>query len=337
MLDPRSAPAADAMSHEGLRVRGLDVVYPAYGGQGVHAVRGVDLDVGPSEIVGLVGEMGCGKTTLARAIMGVLRAPGHVTAGDISFGARDLRKLDADSYRRIRGREIAMIVPNPRGELDPLRTVGEQISTVVRTHLNLDRKAARELALETLESVRIPDPLRRYDAYPHELSGGMAQRVVIAIALACSPRFIISDDATSGLDVTVQAQILDLLAGLAVEKQTSMLYITRDIGVASHFCTRIALMYRGEIVESAERDAFFRAPAHPYGALLIAAFAHAPDLGARGMRPELAETGSPACTFAPRCPCASARCLAQAPVLRTIATDHAVRCHHPISTRSLGA
>ncbi|MBS7791692.1 ABC transporter ATP-binding protein [Roseococcus sp. SDR] len=314
-----------------LSIQGLNVAYPAYGGRSVEAVRGLDLEVGAGEIMALVGEMGCGKTTLARAIMGALKPPGRITAGSIRLGGQDLARLGEAEFRKLRGRDLAMIVPNPRSELDPMRPVGEQIAAVLRAHLGLTRKPARERALATLEAVRIPDPVRRYNAYPHELSGGMAQRVVIAIALACEPRFIISDDATSGLDVTVQAQILDLLARLVSEQRTSMLYITRDIGVAAHFCTRIAVMHRGEVVETADRDAFFSAPRHPYSATLLAAFAHSPALRARWTRPDAsAEIPERGCRFALRCVRAMERCATDAPALSVLAPGHAVRCHAPI-------
>ena len=173
---------------------------------------------------------------------------------------------------------MAMIVANPRGELNPVLTVGRQIAAVVETHLGIGRREADELALKMLVSVNIPDAKRRFKAYPHELSGGMAQRVVIAMALVCSPRFVISDDATSGLDVTVQAQILDLLRNLVRDSGTSMLYITRDVGVAANFCDRIAILYKGELVEVAPTVSFFSGPLHPYSNMLLAAFSHNPRL-----------------------------------------------------------
>jgi len=314
-----------------LDIRGLEVSYPIYGSAAFRAVRALDLTVGNSEIMGLVGEMGSGKTTLARAIMGALKPPGRITGGAIRFAGHDLTRLGEREFRKLRGRDIAMIVPNPRSELDPMRPIGEQIAAVVRAHLGLARKAAREKALETLAAVRIPDPLRRYNAYPHELSGGMAQRVVIAIAIACSPRFIISDDATSGLDVTVQAQILELLATLVAEQRTAMLYITRDLGVAAHFCTRIAMMHRGEIVETAGRKAFFAAPRHPYSATLLAAFAHSPGLRSRWTRPDpVLVLNDEGCKFAGRCVRALDRCTAEAPTLAPVVPGHAVRCHAPL-------
>jgi oligopeptide/dipeptide ABC transporter ATP-binding protein len=321
----------------GLSIRGLSVEYPAYGAAPLTAVRGLDLDVAPGQVVALVGEMGCGKTTLARAIMGALKPPGRIAAGTIQLDGETLTSLPEHRLRQVRGRLIAMIVPNPRGELDPLRPVGEQIAAVLRAHLGLSRRQARERALQTLSDVRIPDPARRYGAYPHELSGGMAQRVVIAIALACKPRFLISDDATSGLDVTVQAQILELLAGLVAARGTAMLYITRDIGVAANFCDRIAIMHDGAIVESAARDTFFTGPRHPCSATLLAAFAHAPTLRRRWMRATPGPPPGPdGCRFATRCVRAAPYCLEHAPPLAGDA-DHAVACHLPIDRRECAA
>jgi oligopeptide/dipeptide ABC transporter ATP-binding protein len=317
------------MTQAGLEISGLSVEYPLYGEAPLRAVQALDLTVAPGEVLALVGGMGCGKTTLARAVMGALKPPGRIAAGSIRFAGQELTTLPEAKLRALRGSAIAMIVPNPRGELDPMRTVGEQICGVLRAHLGLSRRAARERALETLADVRIPDPLRRFGAYPHELSGGMAQRVVIAIALACQPRLLISDDATSGLDVTVQAQVLELLATLVAERGTAMLYITRDMGVAANFCDRIAVMHAGRIVEVARRDAFFNGPRHPASATLLAAFAHAPRLRERWARTEPGPAAPGGCGFAAQCVRAAPRCLAEAPRLLGDA-HHASACHDPI-------
>ena len=238
------------------------------------ALRDVNFSLDAGEVLGLVGESGSGKTMIARAVMRLVPPPGWINKGAIHFAGTDLAGLDDEALRKIRGRDIAMIISNPRGELDPLQTVGQQIGNVLRYHLGLGRRAIRERVLDLLRQVSIPDPERRVDAYPHELSGGMAQRVVIAIALACSPQLIISDDATSGLDVTVQAQVLELIRNLVIERGTSMLFITRDVAITAHYCDRIAILYAGEIMEIADRDAFFDDPQHPYTVLLLAAFAH---------------------------------------------------------------
>jgi oligopeptide/dipeptide ABC transporter ATP-binding protein len=199
-------------------------------------------------------------------------------------------------------------------------------------------RQARQLALDMLRAVKIPDPVRRFRAYPHELSGGMAQRVVIAAGLICGPRLVISDDATSGLDVTVQAQILELLKKLARERQTSMLYITRDIGVAANFCDRIAILHKGEIVEEASTSVFFAGPAHPYSNLLLAAFSHHSALRQRWSaeveRLAKAETGGAACSFADRCVLRQERCWHDHPELREFVPGRFVRCHFPVERRS---
>jgi oligopeptide/dipeptide ABC transporter ATP-binding protein len=230
------------------------------------------------------------------------------------------------------GRELAMVIANPRAELNPVIPVGRQIANIAYYHLRVGRSESDRLALDMLRAVRIPDPERRFGAYPHELSGGMAQRVAIAIALICSPKLVISDDATSGLDVTVQAQVLDLLQRLVAEKGASALFITRDIAITAHFCSRIAIIYAGEIVELAEKSAFFARPAHPYSIMLLAAFSHSPELRARWTRLPGAGEKVPAggCTFAPRCVRRQKRCVDEAPVLRQLGGGHQVRCHFPV-------
>ena len=215
------APQTDAPGEVMLDIEGLNVTYPVYEEESVHAVRDLDLSVRAGEIVGLVGESGSGKTTLARAVMGLLTQPGRIDSGSIRFDGQDMRTLSENQLRAVRGRDIAMVIPNPRSELDPLVPVGKQIAAVARAHLDIRRAEADAMALDMLKAVHIPDPTRRFRAFPHELSGGMAQRVVMAISLVCSPKFVISDDATSGLDVTVQAQVLDLLRTLVREHDTS--------------------------------------------------------------------------------------------------------------------
>jgi len=315
-------------------VRGLRVEFASITTDRLVAIRNLDLNVGRAEIFGLVGESGAGKTTLARSLLRLPPEPGKIVAGEIRFQGRDLVPLDEKELQQLRGLDISMIVPNPRGELNPLISVGDQISTVAQVHLKVGRRTAREMALNMLRSVQIPDPERRMNAYPHELSGGMAQRIVIAIALICSAKFIVSDDATSGLDVTVQAQILDLMRTLVLDRKSSMLFITRDIGIAAHFCDRIAVIYNGEIMESAGREDFFFRPRHPYTIMLMAAFSHNQRLRAMWSRPEdlrvqLGRAGG--CRYALRCPLAKARCTDETPVLREIAPNHLARCHFPVN------
>jgi oligopeptide/dipeptide ABC transporter ATP-binding protein len=315
-----------------LRVENLHTYYFTHSGI-VRALRGVDLVLDAGTVLGLVGESGSGKTTLARSIMGLPAPPGRIVEGRILFGTRDLRMLAPREWQTVRAREIAMIVPNPRGELDPLLPVGEQLVSVIRAHTNMRGQDAKELALEMLRAVQIPDPKRRFGAYPHELSGGMAQRVVIAIALSCSPRIVISDDATSGLDVTVQAQILSLLRDLIRGRKSSMILITRDLGIVAHMSDRLAIMYAGEIVEMATTLEFFSHPAHPYSMMLLSAFTHDRALRARwrkeGEGPELTRPPR-GCPYASRCVRAQARCLNGQVPLVEVATGHFVRCHYPL-------
>jgi oligopeptide/dipeptide ABC transporter ATP-binding protein len=315
-----------------LSVEDLRVVFPTATGQTRTVLRGINLSVKPGEVLGLVGESGAGKTALARSILGAPPAPGRIASGRVIFEGRDILVLPEKELRSLRGRRLAMVVPNPRGELNPTVAIGDQIATMARVHLGLDRKAARARALEMLRAVQIPDPERRMNAYPHELSGGMAQRAVIAIALICDPAFVISDDATSGLDVTVQAQILDLLRKLAAEHHSAMLFITRDVGITAHFCDRVAVLYDGEIMEAASRNTLFLSPAHPYTLLLLAAFSHNPalrqDWSATASAPPAA--APEACIYVGRCPLAQPLCRAEKPPLAELAPDHVVRCHFPV-------
>jgi peptide/nickel transport system ATP-binding protein len=240
----------------------------------VKAVNGVSLTVEPGKMLGLVGESGAGKTTLAQSIMRVVPLPGRVVEGATFLYGRDLQALPEEQMQPIRGKEIAMVVPNPRAELNPLLTIGDQLANVARTHLGLGKKDARDRAVEMLAHVKIPDPARRARAYAHELSGGMAQRIVIAMALIGQPRVTISDDATSGLDVTVQAQVLDLTVQLLREQGSASLMITRDLGIVANYCDHVAIMYRGRILELADVRSFFANARHPYSIELLAAFSY---------------------------------------------------------------
>ena len=332
------APGADSVTEAAaaspmLAVRGLTVEFAAMSGAAVTAVRDFDLSIQPGEIFGLVGESGAGKTTLARALLRLPPEPGRIAAGEIRLASRDLMALNETEMQRLRGRDLSMIVPNPRAELNPLLSVGEQIATMARVHLRIPSREARRMALDMLRAVQIPDPERRMGAFPHEMSGGMAQRIVIAIALICSPKFIVSDDATSGLDVTVQAQILELLRRLVLDRGSAMLFITRDIGITAHFCDRVAVMYDGEVMELAAREDFFFRPRHPYTVMLMAAFSHNQRLRRMWSRPEAlpgAAEPSGACRYVARCPLAQDRCRAERPALRELAPGHFARCHFPV-------
>jgi oligopeptide/dipeptide ABC transporter ATP-binding protein len=316
-----------------LEIEKLRVEFPTVAGVPKVAIRDLDLSVYAGEILGLVGESGAGKTTLARSIMNLPPAPGRVAAGSVRFSGVNLLDLPERRLQQMRGRDLSMIVPNPRGELNPLLPIGEQIATMARVHLGKNRASARKMALDMLSAVQIPDPARRMRAYPHELSGGMAQRVVIAAALICSPKFIISDDATSGLDVTVQAQILELLKALARERHSAMLFITRDVGITAHFCDRVAVIYDGEIMEIAPREGFFLAPRHPYTVMLLAAFSHNPRLRRGWTVPRVQQAGAdPAqsCVYVDRCPRAQSVCRRTKPPLIELAPGHFARCHFPV-------
>ncbi len=317
-----------------ISVRGLKVEFPFINRPPAVALQSLDFDIQPGEIFGLVGESGAGKTTLARSLLCLPPEPGRIVSGEIVFEGRNVLRLDPDELRRLRGRRMSMIVPNPRGELNPLQPIGAQIATMARVHLDVDRDSAREMALRMLRAVQISDPERRMGAFAHELSGGMAQRVVIAIALVCSPSFVVSDDATSGLDVTVQAQVLDLLRRLARERGSSMLFITRDIGITAHFCDRIAVMYQGNIMEIAKREEFFFRPRHPYTVMLMAAFSYNQKLRRMWSRigpAGLATNGIGGCSYSARCPLTQKRCEIQEPALIEVAPGHFVRCHFPIA------
>jgi peptide/nickel transport system ATP-binding protein len=317
-----------------ISVRRLKVEFPVINGPPVAAIRSLDFDIKRGEIFGLVGESGSGKTTLARSLLRLPPEPGRIASGEIMFEGRDVLGMGQEELRRLRGRHMSMIVPNPRGELNPLQSVGEQIATMARAHLSSGRNAARQMALNMLRAVQIPDPERRMGTFPHELSGGMAQRVVIAIALVCAPSFVVSDDATSGLDVTVQAQILDLLRRLARERGSSMLFITRDIGITAHFCDRVAVIYQGEIMEVANRADFFFRPRHPYTVMLMAAFSYNRKLRRLWSRPERStrqHLSVAGCAYFSRCPLAQDRCEAEHPELRELAPGHYVRCHFSIT------
>ncbi len=334
-----AAPTLPSVSQDGktaplLEITGLTVGFPQYGTKSLAALRSINFSIARGEVVGLVGESGSGKTTLARSIMQLVPEPGRIESGKVIFEGRDLATLDSETLRQLRGREIAMIISNPRGELDPLQTVGDQIGNVLRAHMELSGEAIRARVLELLRQVSIPAPERRVNAYPHELSGGMAQRVVMAIALACSPKLIISDDATSGLDVTVQAQVLDLMRELVAGRGTSLLFITRDIGIAAHFCDRVAVIYAGQIVEEAPRDEFFENPHHPYSILLLSAFAQNERLRRYWLGDTTAGTGArtqdEGCPFAFRCVRAQDRCRTETPQRREMAPRHFIKCHFPV-------
>ncbi|GJD48340.1 Dipeptide transport ATP-binding protein DppD [Methylobacterium crusticola] len=298
-----------------LDVRGLGIAFPR-----ARPVRDLSLTVGPAETVALVGESGSGKSLTALALMRLLPPGGRVAAGTIRFDGQDLGALSEARFRRIRGRDVAMVFQEPMTSLNPVLSVGFQIAEVLRRHEGLSARAARSRAIALLDRVRIPDPHRRVDAYPHQLSGGMRQRVMIAVAVACAPRLLIADEPTTALDVTIQAQVLELIDGLRRDLGMAVLLITHDLGVVAQWADRVAVMYAGRKVEEAEPDALFAAPLHPYTRGLLAASPRAGGAG-RGRGEPLPEIpgsidsalGQPGCAFAPRCPLAEAGCRAAPP------------------------
>lgn len=293
----------------------------------VALTRDIAFDIAPGERVGLIGESGCGKSLTGLALLGLL-PPRARLEGRALFDGRDLAACDEAGWRGLRGREIAMVFQEPMTALDPVFTIGEQIAETLRQHRRLSRRAARERAIEMLDAVGIPLPARRFSAYPHELSGGMRQRALIAIALCCAPRLLVADEPTTALDVTVQAQILDLLSDLAEQNGTALLLISHDLGVVADICTRIVTMYAGEIVEDAPTAALLSRPRHPYSAGLMQAM---PRLAPRKSRLKAIPGRVPqpgampeGCRFAPRCDFRIAPCAVRPPLLA--AQGHRARC-----------
>jgi len=302
--------------------------------QAAPVVDGLDLDVQAGELVGIVGESGSGKSVTMMAVMGLLDGTARVTADQLRFDGRDLLTMSARERRRIIGREIAMIFQDPQTSLNPSYTVGDQLAEPLQLHLGLKGRALRERLLQLLAQVEIPDPEARLRAYPHELSGGMSQRVMIAMALACEPKLLIADEPTTALDVTVQAQIVQLLQRLQRERGMGLVMITHDLAVVASAAQRIGVMYAGQLVETAQADRLFDAPAHPYTAALLAAIPeHHPGArrlqALRGIVPGRHDRPQ-GCLFAPRCDRVAARCRSERPLLKDHG-DSAVRCYFPLT------
>ena len=308
-----------------LEIRDLRVRFGAF-----PAVDGVDLDVAPGEVLGIVGESGSGKSVSMMALMGLIDAPGVTSAASLRFEDQDLLAMPAAARRRLAGKDIAMVFQDALASLNPSYTVGHQIEEVLRAHLGLRGAAARQRALELLQQVEIPDAASRLGAYPHELSGGMNQRVMIALAIACSPKLLIADEPTTALDVTIQAQIMDLLLRLQRERGMALVMITHDLAVVAEMAQRVAVMYAGQVVETGWLPDVFESPRHPYTAALLAAIPEHNRGGRRlqalpGIVPGALDRPS-GCLFSPRCPRAQDRCRAQRPAL-----DAGVRCFYPLS------
>ena len=315
-----------------LEVDALSVRFDSDEGS-VHAVDRVSFSLAPGEVLAMVGESGCGKSVTAMSMLRLLPASARLS-GSVRFEGRDLLTLDEASLRRVRGREISFVFQEPMTSMNPVFTVGRQIGEVLRHHLGLNRAEAHDRTLELLELVGIPAPARRIEEYPHQLSGGMRQRVMIAMAVACSPKVLIADEPTTALDVTIQAGILDLMRDIRERLGTSILLITHDLGVVADVADRVMVMYAGRKVEEADAGELFAHPQHPYTTGLLAAL---PRSGRRsadeplqeipGVVPSLAQLPD-ACAFAPRCPRADGEC-EQVPRLDPVSPGHRAACFHP--------
>jgi oligopeptide/dipeptide ABC transporter ATP-binding protein len=316
-----------------LRIRNLHVSFRTYGGW-VRAVRGIDLSVREGECLAVVGESGCGKSVTAHSVLRLIPSPPAEIRGTLEFEGADLAKLSMREMRRIRGCRIGMIFQDPMTSLDPTMTAGKQILEAVREHGGVSKAVGERRVLEVLDLVGIPNPERAYRNYPHELSGGMRQRIVIAMAVSCSPRLLVADEPTTALDVTTQAQILELIRDLQARLSTSVVLITHDIGVVAQMAERVAVFYAGQVVEEGPVEEIFREPGHPYTRALLRS---RPKEGRRGER-LLSIPGSPpdlfapppGCGFAPRCDCAMKICELAAPERFPLGEEHFASCwlHH---------
>jgi oligopeptide transport system ATP-binding protein len=308
----------------------------------VHAVDGVSFAVERGKTLGIVGESGCGKSVTALSLMGLLAPTARIETGAIRFEGRELNRLSQRELEDVRGRQISMIFQDPMTSLNPTLTIGLQLTETMQRHLEISHDEARKRAVQLLEEVHIPNARQRLDDYPHRYSGGMRQRVMIAIALSCSPKLLIADEPTTALDVTVQAGILDLLEELRDEHEMSMIIITHDMGVVAEAADDIAVMYAGQIVEQASAEELFDHPEHPYTEALLGALPQLEGEGVRegrltaipGRPPDLLNPPA-ACRFGPRCPYAGGdSCTTEEPQLREIRPGHLVRSAHPASERA---
>ena len=320
-----------------LEVRDLTVRFDTEDGV-VHAVNGVSFDLAEGEILAVVGESGCGKTVTAMSIPGLLPSASAHVGGSIRLAGQELLTMSQKQLRGIRGKDVSVVFQEPMTSLNPAFTVGRQIREVLQLHEGLGRRAAQERAVELLELVGIPAPRKRVDEYPHQLSGGMRQRVMISIAVACSPKVLIADEPTTALDVTIQAGILDVMRDLRDRLGTSIILITHDLGVVADLADNVVVMYAGRRVEQSAVGALFAAPQHPYTNGLLGAVPQtqrgAAVVGRQrlteipGMVPSL-KADPDVCSFAPRCPRASDECVAARPPLEPVLPQHLVACYHP--------
>jgi len=324
------------MSDQLLEVEGLQVRFFTRRGL-VQAVRGVSFHIGRGETLGLVGESGSGKSVTSRAIMGLVELPGQVTGGDVRWKGKSLLHGPdaAAELKRVRGNEISMVFQDPMTSLNPVFTIGSQLTEVTRRHLGYSRRQARERAVELLDLVGISNPSQRLKQHPSEFSGGMCQRVLIAMALSCEPELLIADEPTTALDVTIQAQILELLAELQESLGLSVLLITHDLGVVAGMCDRVCVMYGGRLGEIGSVDDLYGRPAHPYSRGLLRSTPRVDEVQARlvsidGAPPDLVAPPS-GCPFSPRCTLSTDRCVHELPELSETEEGGRVACWHPIS------
>ena len=300
----------------------------------VHAVDNVSFNVRRGEAVALVGESGCGKSVTAMSIMRLVASPGKITGGEVRFKGRDLATISERDMREVRGNDIAMVFQEPMTSLNPVFKIGAQVAEAIRIHRKVGKKEAWKMAGDMLELVSIPDPHKRLHDYPHQLSGGMRQRVMIAIALSCDPELLIADEPTTALDVTIQAQIMELLTSLQKKLGLAVLLITHDLGVVAEFCERVVVMYTGRVVEEAPVAQLFSNPAHPYTRGLLKSLPGAtPPDGAVKRLPTIAGMVPPitalpqGCKFNPRCPDVMDICLGNEPALMLVGAGHSARCY----------
>nr|MBC7245393.1 ABC transporter ATP-binding protein [Chloroflexota bacterium] len=314
-----------------LQVKGLKTQFFTQDGV-VNAVNGIDFDLNEGETLGIVGESGCGKSVSVLSLMRLVPSPpGRIVGGEAWFQGRDLLKMSDEEIRSVRGNKIAMIFQDPMTSLNPVLTINQQVSEALELHLGMDKRQARKRTIELLEMVRIPDAANRIDDYPHQFSGGMRQRVMIAMGLSCNPQLLIADEPTTALDVTIQAQITDLVRQLKKEIGMAVIWITHDLGVIAGLADRVNVMYAGYIIETADVKDLYADPRHPYTLGLLQSI---PRLDAErkkkltpieGLPPDLIDM-PPGCPFAPRCRYAIDRCLEENPKLETVARRHSVAC-----------
>lgn len=323
-----------------LEVSELVVAYDQPG-RAATVVKGLSFSVRPGQTLGLVGESGSGKTVTSLALMGLIDPPGRVVSGSVRLAGRELIGLSAKEWSMVRGSQIAMIFQEPRRSLDPAFTAGQQIAEVARRSLALGRRGAAARAAELLEQVGFPDPSATMRRYPHQLSGGMCQRVILCMALAGQPRFLIADEPTTALDVTIQSQVLDLLCRVQAERDLGMVFVTHDLAVVAEMCDDVAVLFAGEIVEQAPAEVLFSAPRHPYTQTLLDSLPRMPRAGhtpepAAGSTTLMPPAGGDGCRFADRCDFVESACLAGPPPVVPVGPGHSARCARTDDVRLRG-